>query len=158
MTAPDRATEACLERTRSAVLNVMVAVGAGIAASGLILRGRDRGVLLMSEQTAGRAVVLILVVLIFCSYYVRRTGASRSALRDPETRAARFFRAHLWSAIVGALAIPLGFAYGWSVRPQLNAVAPFWVVAVALCVLAYPRALELEDFDTPIPDQNEPRS
>jgi hypothetical protein len=147
---------ACLERTRSAVLNVLVIMGAGIAASGLILGRRDRGALLVSERVAERGVHLALFLLIVASFVVRRVVGARSALRDPERRAARFYRAHVVGAVVGALAIPLGFGYGWAVRPRIDAVAPFWVAALALGLLAWPRAMELEGFDEAMPHPGEP--
>jgi hypothetical protein len=54
------------------------------------------------------------------------------------------------AAAVGALAVPLGLVYGWTVRPRLDAVAPFWVAALALGFLALPRVHELEGFDAPL--------
>jgi uncharacterized membrane protein YedE/YeeE len=149
MTGPDRNRAACLERTRAAVLNVMLLVGAGILGSGLILRRRDRGALLWSERPAARAFHLALFGLVAASILIRRIMASRSALRDSGLRAVRYFRAHVLSAAAGALAIPLGFAYGWAVRPRLDGVAPFWVAAIALGVLAIPRRYDLQDLDEP---------
>jgi hypothetical protein len=133
-------------------------VGVGIAASGLFLGRRDRGVMLWPERTAARVAHLALLGLVVASFVVRRVWASRSALREPSTRASRFFRTHVVSALVGALAIPLGFVYGWAVRPRLDAVFPFWVAALALGVLALPRVYELEGFDEPMPSPGEPRS
>src|SRR4051812_37367866 len=89
----DPATAACLERTRSAVLNVLVAVGAGIAASGWALgRHEPDAVLpwgLIRTQRAGMAALGVVVAL---SYATLRVGSGREALRDPSRRAARFFR------------------------------------------------------------------
>lgn len=158
MTELDPPSAACLERTQSAVLDVLVAVGAGILISGLILGGRDRGALLWSERAEGRALQLVLFILIAASIAVRRVLASHSALKHPSERAARFFRAHLLSAVVGALVIPLGFFYGWAIRPGLDALAPFWVAGLALGVLALPRARELADFDEPMPSLRETSS
>jgi hypothetical protein len=157
MNALEPAALLCLDRTRSAVVNVLMVVGLGIAAAGLYLGKRDRGALLWSEREAGRGAHVLLFVLIVASFAVRRVIASRAALRDPAGRASRFFRAHLAGAIVGALALPLGAVYGWAVRPRLDAVLPFWVAALALGVLALPRAYELEGFDAPIPRSSEPR-
>lgn len=151
MNEADSARAACLERTRSAVLNVLIAVGVGILVSGLILGRRDRGALLWSERAEGRALHLVLFGLIAASVAVRRILSSRSALQKGDARAARFYRAHVLSAAVGALAIPLGFFYGWAIRPSLQAMAPFWVAGLALGVLALPRARELDDFDEPMP-------
>lgn len=152
------AARQCLEQTRTSVLNVLVAVGIGIAASGLYLRGRDRGALFWPERTAARTSYLLLLGLVLASFATRRVGASRSALKDAEGRGARFYRAHLSSAIIGALAVPLGLLYAWAVRPRLDAVAPFWIAALALGVLALPRAYELEDFETPMLGLGEPES
>jgi hypothetical protein len=161
-TALEPAAGACLRKTRSAVLNVMVAVGVGIAASGLFLARRDRGALDATSELfrllvrADRRDLLILIVI---GYVVRRIGTRRSALSDPANRASRFHRTHVASAALGGLAVPLGLMHGWAVRPQLDAVAPYWVAALALGFLALPRAHELEGFDDPMPmpDPSEPR-
>lgn len=147
---PDAA--ATLERTRSAVLNVMVAAGAGIAVSGLLLRWRDGWAVDRAPEWIRRGLLGGLAALAVGSYLVRRRVARREALRDPAGRASRFFRAHVLSAALAALAVPLGLAYGWYVRPRLDAVAPFWVVALALGLLALPRAHELEGLDEPEAD------
>lgn len=145
-----------LHRTRSAVLNVLVAISAGIAASGLALRGRERGALLWPELNAQRVAHGLLLVLIAASVIIRRALASRTALRPPETRARRFYWAHVASAAVGALAIPLGYAYAWAARPRLDAIGAFWVAALALALLAFPRAAELEDLDDSLPPHLSP--
>jgi hypothetical protein len=140
---------ACLAKTRSAVLNILVAVGAGIAVSGLVLRWRDRHALHRAPDLARQGMLGALLVLVVASYLIRRIAARRSALRAPEGRCRRFYWAHVLAALMGAVAIPLGLAYGWTVRPRLDAVAPFWVAALALGFLALPRAYELEGFDEP---------
>jgi hypothetical protein len=150
MSALDPASVACVARTRSAILNVMVAVGCGIAASGVILSRRDRGALLWPDRNASRWAHGALIALIAISFVVRRVWGGRAALRDPEKRAARFYWAHVASAIVGALALPMGFAYAWAVRPKLDAISAFWVTALALGVLAWPRDSELEGFELPM--------
>ena len=147
----DPASQACLERTRSAVLNVLIAVGLGIAVSGVVLRYRDHSALFRAPDSLRRGMLGGLLALVVASYLGRRILGRRSALRDPAGRASRFFRAHVIAASVGALAIPLGLAYGWMVRPRLDGVAPFWVAALALGFLALPRASELEDLDPPVP-------
>jgi hypothetical protein len=145
---------ACLERTRSVVLNILVAVGCGIGASGLLLRWRDHTALLRASDVTRQALLSGLLVLVVASLLCLRIGASRRALRDPARRTARFFRAHVLAAALGGLAIPLGLVYGWIVRPRLDGVAPFWVAALALGFLALPRAHELDDFDEPLPDED----
>ena len=147
---------ACLERTRSAVLNVMVASGVGIAVSGFLLRWRDHDALFRASDAARRAMLGGLLALVVASHLSRRVLARRSALRDPDRRAARFFRAHTIAAMLGALAVPLGLVYGWTVRPQLDAVAPFWVAALALGFLSLPRAADLADLDATLSEPSEP--
>ncbi|MBX6315268.1 MAG: hypothetical protein IRY99_20510 [Isosphaeraceae bacterium] len=139
-----------MERTRSAVLNVMLVAGVGIALSGLMLGRRDRGLTDWPPAAARPWAYGALLVVVVASHLVRRLGASRSALRDPATRATRFIRAHVAAAVVALLAVPLGFAYGLAVEPELPAVLPFWVAALALGFLALPRDVELEGFDAPM--------
>ena len=150
MTELEPAALACLERTRKAVLNILMAVGGGIAVSGLLLRWRDRSALSRASDGFRLAMLCGLFVVVIASYLCSRIGASRSSLRNPESRAARFFRAHVLAALVGALAIPLGLVFGWTIRPRLDAVAPFWVAALALGFLALPRAHELDGIRHPV--------
>jgi Na+/H+-dicarboxylate symporter len=156
MTALEPAAERCLDRTRSAVLNVLIAIGAGIAVSGLVLRWRDRGAIWRAPDKLGQGLLAGLFLLVVTSFLVRRIGSSRSRLHDPKCRASRFYRAHLASAVIGSLAVFLGLCYGWWIRPRLDAVSPFWVASLALGFLALPRADELRDFEEPIPEPNEP--
>jgi hypothetical protein len=158
MPAPEPAEAACLERTRSAVLNVLVAVGVGIAASGLLLRWRARAMPPEAPDLVRQGLMIGLLAVTVASYVLRRVLAGRPALRDPAGRCAKFYRGHVIAAAVGGLAIPLGLLYGWLVRPRLDAVAPFWVAALALGFLALPRAYELEEFDEPMTPSSEPRA
>lgn len=147
---PGRAAEstACLERTRSAVLNVLVVVGAGIAASGWVLgRHEPDAALPWGAIRTGRALMAALAVLGAASYLTLRVVTGREMLRDPARRASRFFRGRVASAVIAALAIPLGFAHGWLVDPNLKALAPYWVAALGLGFLALPRGHELDDFE-----------
>lgn len=151
--APPSATAACLDRTRSAVLNVLVVVGAGIAASGWVLGHHDPDVPIpWSLLTTRRASLVGLMGLIAGSYLILRVVAGRESLRDPRSRARRFFRGRVAASGVAALAIPLGFAHGWLLDPRLEALAPYWVAALGLGFLALPRGHELDDFDEPISD------
>jgi hypothetical protein len=158
MAALEPAARACLERTRTAVANILVAAGIGIALSGLVLGPRDRGALGRSSEWARRGALLGLLTLVVSSFAVRRIGARRAALRDPARRAARFGRAHVRAAALAALAVPLGFAFGWAVDPRLEAVVPFWVAALAMGSLAVPRAHDLEGFDSPMLESSEPNA
>ena len=148
--ALDPASAACLERTRSAVLNVLVVVGIGIAASGLLLRWRDGWAVQRGPESHRRTLLGCLVFLVVLSYAMRRWLAGRAALRDPKTRLTRFYIGHLKAALVAAAVLPLGLIDGWFIDPRLGAVAPYWIAALALGFLALPRASELEDFDEPV--------
>jgi hypothetical protein len=138
----------CLKRTRSAVLNVLVVVGGGIAASGWILGRHDPDVALpwgtLRTQQVGLGALAGLVV---ASYATLRLLNSRDALRNSEKRFSRFYRGRVAASMIAAVAIPLGFAYGWYVDARLQAVAPFWVAALAIGLLAMPRGRELDGFE-----------
>ncbi len=148
---------ACLVRTRSAVLNVMVFVGAGIAVSGWGL-GRHKVLqpIFLGLTVTRRGSIVVLLGLIALAYLILRVGSGRELLRDPNTRASRFFWARLAAAIVAAWAIPLGFVAGWANDARLEALAPFWIAALGLGFLALPRGYELDDFAEPIPPSPTP--
>jgi hypothetical protein len=153
MTTPtglDPASAACLHRTRSAVMTVLALDGLLIAASGLLLRTRGPGMTLWPAEEAYRWSHLTLLALMFAGSAVRLIGTARPVLEDPSRRARRFHWSHLIGALAGTAALPIGFAYGWAVRPQLAAVGPFWAVALVLGLLALPRADELIGFDQPM--------
>lgn len=141
----------CLDRSRSAVLNILVGVGAMIAASGWVLghHAPEAG-LPWSPAAARRAAFVALALVVTVAYTILRVVAGREALRDPGRRAARFYRGRVIAAGVAGLAVPLGFAYGWWVDPRLEAIAPFWVAALGLGFLALPRGHELDDFEEPM--------
>lgn len=142
-----------LARSRSAVLNVLLAVGLGIAASGAALGRRDPADAPIPPSRARGPAQVALLGLVGVSVAARRLISSRTALRDPLRRASRLFWGPLAAAIVGAIAIPLGFAYGWASEPLLSAVAPFWVAALALGALAIPRASMLDGLDDDTPGE-----
>ena len=147
----DPSATACLDRTRSAVLNVLVVVGAGIAASGWVLGHHDpEDPLPWGMLATRRASMIALASVIALSALILRVVAGRERLRDPARRASRFYRGRVASASLAALAIPLGFAHGWLLDPRLEALAPFWVAALGLGFLALPRGHELDDFDEPM--------
>ena len=150
------AADAGLERTRSAVLNVLVAVGLGIGLSGWALARRAPVFAPLPVWIAQRAAYLMLLILFLSSLAIRRIFASRHALRDPAGRGSRIYRAHVASAAVGALAVPLGFAFAWTFWPELEGVGPFWVVALATGVLAMPREAEVAGLDPPTKSPAEP--
>jgi hypothetical protein len=156
MKRPDPETAACLERTGSAVLNVLVVDGCGIAASGLVLGRLGWGDVARWDPAAAlRGAYFVLIGLTIFSFALRRILGSRAALRNPSRRAARYYWAHVLGAALGTLALPLGFAYGWLIRPVPREIIPFWVVALALGLLALPRQAELEGFDRPLPGADE---
>src|SRR3954454_2252200 len=101
---PDIVSE--IDRTRSAVVNVLVAVAAGIAASGWLLRGRE----IIQAPPGGtdrahQVAMTALLGLVAIGYATLRIGSGRTG--EGRSRVA--------VAIVGALAIPLGLAHGWYV-------------------------------------------
>ena len=138
-----------LERTRAAVLNVLVASAIAVAVSSLLLRWRDGWALFHAPASLRRGLLASLFILTMVGYAARRVLIYQTRFGDPATRPSRFLKAHVVAAVIGSLAVPLGVAYGWFVRPRLDAVAPFWVVAFALGFLALPRARDLE----PISDE-----
>jgi hypothetical protein len=140
----------CLSRTRSAVLNVLVGVGVMIALSGWLIRRRANEGIARAPRGLHDGLLFGLIVLAVGSYLVRRPRPMRPASLPPDRREARFYRAHVGAAAIAALGVPLGLAYGWFVDPRLEAVAPFWVVPLALGFLAIPRRSELDD-QSPLP-------
>lgn len=146
----DPAAPACIHRTRSVVLNIVIASGLLLVIGGIVVRELDLGPPRFPEVPARRAAYGALIGLVFLSYGLRRVVGGRMSLRDPATRGPRFYLAHVLSAAIGALAIPLGIAYGILVRPDLQEIAPFWVAGMALGFLALPRGYELDDFDEPM--------
>jgi len=149
----DPASRACLARTRSAVLNVLVAMGLMIAVSGWLLRARAAAAGRQQPAMAlERGLMAGLIVLGVTSYLSRRLMGRRAALRDPSRRESVFFWSHVLPALIAALAVPLGLAHGWLIIPRLEAVIPYWVVPLALGFLALPRERELAEFDRPMPD------
>lgn len=130
----------CLARTRSAVWNVLMLDGLAIALSGLVLRRRNWEVALAPSDVAAWWTNLALLILIVASTGARLLSVFPWASRRP----ARFLITRLLSAAIGALAVPIGFAYGWAVSPRLLAVGPCWAVAIVVGLLALPRAEEAE--------------
>jgi hypothetical protein len=131
---------ACLLRTRSAVWNVLVVDGIAIALSGLVLRRRPWDLAIVPRDVAAWWMNMILLGLIVASTAMRLVSVLPWAAR----RENRFLLAHVLSAGFGALALPLGFLYGWAVRPRLEGVAPCWAVAIVLGLLSLPRTDEAE--------------
>ena len=135
----------CLERTRSHVLNVLIAVGFSIAVSGWLLRGRAQTWQPWPAKNLSDSLYVALIALAAASYVARRMLAARATRALPGRRDHLFYWSHLGPALIAALAIPLGFVYGWLVAPRLDAVIPFWAVPFALGFLSLPRKAELTD-------------
>jgi hypothetical protein len=135
---------ACLERTRSAVLNVLVAVGLTIAASGFLLRSRPEIDQPRGSPAAYQKLMVALGTIGVASLISRRALGGRVRQADDVRRASRFFWAHVLPAAIAAAAAPLGLVCGWFVDPRLGAVSPFWVIALALGFAAVPRDHEIE--------------
>lgn len=152
----DPASIDCLRRTRSSVLNVLLGVGVVVALSGVILRGRPAGALPAIHPRLNEMMLGSLILIFVASTLMRRSLGRRTRLRDPRLRGPRFFWGHVLPAVVGALAAPLGLAHGWLLSPRLVTIIPFWVTALLLGVLAYPRGRELEGFDLHMPPPGEP--
>ena len=128
-----------LERTRDAVMDVLLIDGLGIALSGWALARSGYSVTSFEPYIAQRFAFVPLVILVFASIATRRIWAGRWRLRDPARRAGRLLRAHVASALVGGLAIPLGHVFARDFLPTLRGAGPFWIVALAMGLLALPR-------------------
>lgn len=147
----DAASAACLNRTRAVVLNIIIVAGLLLVLSGFAVREFDFGIPPIGQQEgARRAAYATLIGVVVASYATRRALGGRSALRDPATRGPRYCLAHVAGAMIGAMAVPLGFAYGILVRPDIQEIALFWVAGMALGFLSLPRGHELADFDEPM--------
>jgi hypothetical protein len=152
----DPASLECLRRTRSGVLNVLVGVGVVVAVTGLVLRGRAEGALQPIPAGLRQTMLAVLIGIFVLSSILRRAMGGRARLRDPVRRGRRFYLAHVLPAAVGALAAPVGLVHGWLISPRLAAVLPFWLAALVLGILAYPRGRELDEFDRPMEPEGEP--
>jgi hypothetical protein len=151
----DPASRVLLARTRSAVLNVLVAMGLMIAISGWLFRARgarenDAGP--QSMRILHRGLMTALLALGVSSFLARRLLGRQFRLGDPAQRQRRFFRAHVVPALLAALVTPLGLVYGWFVAARLDAVIAFWVVPLALGAWCMPREHEIADLDRILPD------
>ena len=141
---PDRAMsriprpQDCLVRTRSAVLNVLVAVGLTIAVSGWLLRGR--------AETPWRTAAALhdgltggLLALGVASYLSRRIMGARGACSRPGAGGRGSSGRMSARPRSRRLIAPLGLVYGWFCRSRGSMrVIPFWVVPLALGFLALP--------------------
>lgn len=152
----DVASLECLKRTRSGVLNVLVGVGMVVAVTGMTLRARPAGALGPAASRLNDLALAGLILIFIVSTALRRALGRRLRLRDPHLRGPRFYWGHIVPAVVGALAAPLGLVHGWLIAPRLEAIIPFWITALVLGILAYPRGRELEGFDRPMASPGEP--
>ena len=67
------------------------------------------------------------------------SSVARARRAEAGRRNHLFYWSHVGPALIAAVAIPLGFAYGWLVAPWLDAVIPFWAVPLRLGFLSLPR-------------------
>lgn len=143
----DDGRRALLVRTRSAVLNVIIGIALMIAASGWMIRlGGGAAAFRGLRVVRPEGVYAGLVVLFVASRYLaRRSWRSARAWETNEEREARFYRSHVGAALVAMGGIPLGLVYALAFDPSLAGVAPFWVAAMALGLLAIPRSAELDN-------------
>ncbi len=125
------------------MLNVLVVVGLSIAVSGWLLRARAESAL--PAKGLGDALYGTLIAVAVASYAARRLIGARVSRTLPGRRDHLFYWSHVGPALIAALAVPLGLAYGWLVSPRLDAVIPFWAVPFALGFLSLPRQAELLD-------------
>jgi hypothetical protein len=146
----DLASRDCLKKTRSAVLNLLVGVGAVVALTGALLRGRAADIARPPPDSRSQVMFLGLFVIFVVSTISRRVLGRRARLRDPFLRGPRFFWGHVIPAAIGALAAPLGLLHGWLVSPRIEIILPFWITALVLGILAYPRGRELDDLGAPM--------
>jgi hypothetical protein len=148
--------EACLSRTRSWVLNVLVGVGLLIAVSGWVLRRHREHAIVGPSRGWHDGLLSGLIAVGACSYVLRRPRFRRPEGEIRSRRMARFFRSHVGSAAIAAIGVPLGLLYGWFVDPRLEGVIVFWIVPLALGLLALPRRGELDEVVPPSPDPEAP--
>src|SRR6516162_561140 len=87
----DVASLDCLKKTRSAVLNVLVGVGAVVALTGALLRGRPEDIARSPRGSLSQGMFLGLFVIFVASTICRRVLGRRARLRDPYLRGPRFF-------------------------------------------------------------------
>jgi hypothetical protein len=144
-TESEQAPADCLERARSSVLNVLVAVGLSIAVSGWLLRTRAETPPAQPARARSDALYGSLIALAVASYAARRMLTARASSALPARRDHLFYWSHVGPALIAAMAVPLGLAYGWLVSPRLDAIIPFWAVPFALGFLSLPRQAELLD-------------
>ncbi|MFO0888184.1 MAG: hypothetical protein U0790_03445 [Isosphaeraceae bacterium] len=152
----DPAARECLSATRSGVLNVLVAVGLTVALTGALLRSKAPPLPGDAPGRPGGALLASLLLVFAASTVLRRWLGGRARLREPSSRGSRFYWAHVLPALVGAIAAPLGLAHGLLISPGLESILPFWVTALVLGLLAYPRGRELEGFDLPMARPGDP--
>ncbi len=141
----------CLERTRSHVLNVLVAVGLSIAISGWLLRTRAQA--WQPRPASSLSNVLYGADRSHRRNLRRTTSAPARVSRDGQASDSRFYWSHVAPVAAAALAVPLGLAFGWLVSPRLDAIAPFWAVPFVIGFLCLPRQSELAAFETTSPDE-----
>ncbi len=146
----DPAALDCLKKTRSGVLNVLVFVGVVVALSGALLRRRAENLPAPVPERLNQALYLGLIAIFAVSTVSRRVLGLRERLRDPHLRGPRFYWGHIIPAAIGALAAPLGLLHGWLVSPRIESILPFWLAALVLGILAYPRGRELEGLGAPM--------
>ena len=149
--APDDPQAWWLERTRSRVLNILVLDGLTILGSALAIRrwgSLDFGVdPLWTKRTLFGSLIAVVLVAMF----VLRGLGGRDRLREPVSRGPRYLATRVGAVAVGWLVLPVGLAYGLLVDPSLGGVAPFWLAALVLGRLGFPRREDLDEFDEPMP-------
>ena len=133
------------------MLNVLVAVGLTIAVSGWLLRGRPPDVAGQAGRDVHQALTFGWLGLGVSEFPAEANHGPAHCAERPIRAASRGSSGLTFSRrSTAALIAPLGLLYGWLSDPRLEAIIPFWVVPMALGLLALPRASELDGFDRPI--------
>jgi hypothetical protein len=146
---PSRQDLVCLERTRTAVFNVLIAIGLFIALSGALLRYWTLALDPAASRRLHQELLVGLLVISVISYATRRILSQRRVHRQGASRESLFYWSHVLPALIAALAAPLGLIYGLWIDRSVQSVVPFWVVALALGSLALPRTHELDCSEQP---------
>ena len=132
----DPASEDCLGRTRSAVLNVLVAVGLTIAVSGGLLRGHQPETPWRAAHSVHQTLTVAWVILGAASYFASIPLAAEHSGRSRPAASAVPPSSFDPGGHRGA-DHPLGLVEGWIVDPRLPALIPFWVMPLTLGALAF---------------------
>lgn len=143
---PDKGDSAT-DRLRSMVLNGGIAVAGGMALSGFLLRDREPLASAYSAQSLKFSFHAALIGLVLASLFLKRTLANPRTLARLDRPLERYQARLRVLLTLGFLAMALGLPYGLLVDPTWTGITPFWIVALGLTAICWPRRgdlLELE--------------